>query len=295
MKHLKGLLAFLILAISIGLASIVMYGIIILKIVIPSTSFKRRCTAWLESCVDSVIGINLFLFSFLQNTQWEVSGAEGLSPEKWYFLICNHQSFVDVFVLQKVLMKKVAPFKYFIKQSLIWMPLVGLVWWGLDYIFMKRYPKTVLEKNPHLRDIDRERTQKKCLQFKHKPVTIVSFIEGTRWTLKKHRQQSSHYQKLLKPKAGGLAYMIAAMQGQIKEIINVTIAYPPKCYSFWDFLCGKIRKIQVQVEVLPIPVSLLKGDYAQDAHYRSQLQAWLTDLWIEKDHLLLRMAQNNDK
>lgn len=290
---LKGLLSSLILSVTALIFSVVMYGIVILKIAVPSLSFKRRCTLWLEKTSDALTSVNLGLFSLLQNTQWEVSGVEGLSPQKWYFLICNHQSFVDIFVLEKVLMKRVAPFKYFIKQSLIWMPIVGVVWWGLDHIFMKRYPKAVLEKNPHLREVDKQRTRKKCLQFKHKPVTIVSFIEGTRFTLKKHQHQQSNHQKLLKPKAGGLAYMMAAMDGRIKEIINVTIVYSPNCCSFWDYLCGKIRKIQVHVEVLPIPLSLLKGDYVQDTHYRAQLQAWLTELWTEKDKLLVRMAQNN--
>ena len=179
------------------------------------------------------------------------------------------------------------------KQSLIWMPFVGIVWWALDCIFMKRYSKAVLEKNPHLREVDMKTTQKKCRLFKGRPITLVNFVEGTRFTQQKHDHQHSPYQKLLKPKAGGLAYMMAAMEGQIQDLINVTIIYSGQDERFWDFLCGKTKKIQVHIEVLPIPPDLLIGNYSEDHHYRAHIQKWLSELWQAKDRLLVSMTKEH--
>lgn len=254
---------------------------------------KKRITGSLEHYSTYWIKLNLFAFSLLHNTQWEVSGLEEFNLNESYFVISNHQSFVDVFALQKVLTDKAPPFKYFMKQSLIWMPLIGPIWWALDCIFMKRYPKSVLEKHPHLRAVDMETTHRQCLKFKDRAVTIVSFIEGTRLTEKKHKQQHSPYQYLLKPKVGGLAYMLAAMEGQIKEVIDVTIHYPDSNSSFWAFLCGNIEKIHIHVSVLPIPKSLLRGDYLANEGYRAELQNWVNHLWAQKDQRLILLEKNN--
>lgn len=288
---LKGIMILLVLILNTLFFSISMYFVIFAKIVIPSKVYKRRCTAILESLSECWIDVNLYVIERLHETQWEVSDVKNLSNKQWYFLISNHQSFIDIFALQKVLIRKIPSFKFFMKQSLIWMPFVGIAWWALDCIFMKRYSKETLERNPNLREVDMQATQKKCREFKHRPVTIVNFVEGTRFTEKKRIAQSSAYQHLLTPKAGGLAYMVAAMEGKVHELINVTIAYPNGSYDFWDFLCGRIHKIKVQVELCPIPVAILKGDYFNDPHYRALFKQWLVSLWDEKDQLLMNMLK----
>jgi len=286
---IKGLLGALVLVFNTIFFAIIMYGPILVKIIMPVKSIQKRCTTVLEYLSECWINVNIAAFTMLHETQWEITNPHVLSKQHWYFLISNHQSFTDIFVLQKILGGVTPPFKFFIKQSLIWMPLIGPVWWALDCIFMKRYPKTVLDKKPYLRAIDMKRTQAKCHQFKHKPVTIVNFIEGTRFTLEKQKQQKaqgSHYEYLLMPKAGGLAYIIEAMEGRIHELIDVTIAYDDESYNFWDFLCGKLKKITVQVDLRPIPAIILKGDYFNDAQYRAHFKQWLSSLWDEKEQLL---------
>ena len=53
----------------------------------------------------------------------------------------------------------------------------------------------------------------------------MNFLEGTRFTAAKHAKQESPYRYLLKPKAGGIAFVLAAMDGKIEKMVNVTIAY----------------------------------------------------------------------
>ena len=62
-------------------------------------------------------------------------------------------------------------------------------------------------------------------------------------------------------------------------------AYPEGRRSFWDFLCGRVKKIIVRIETIPVSKELL-GDYINDASYRESFQRWLNNLWEEKDMLL---------
>lgn len=291
----KGGIVWCVLILNTLFFSISMCPVIFVKILIPWKSCKRQCTAILEWVTQGWIGVNLYVFAHLHETQWEIASIQNLSNKNWYFLICNHQSFADIFVLQKVFSGKIPSFKFFMKQSLIWMPVVGIVWWALDCIFMKRYSKETLDRNPHLREVDMQATQKKCREFKHRPVTIVNFVEGTRFTKQKQAAQPSNYQYLLNPKAGGLAYMVAAMEGRVHDLIDVTIAYPDGPYNFWDFLCGRIKRIKVQVDVHPIPSTILKGDYFNNPHYRAVFKQWLISLWDDKDQLLGKMLKNGNK
>lgn len=103
--------------------------------------------------------------------------------------------------------------------------MIGLAWWALGFPFMKRYSKAYLEKHPEKKGKDLETTRKTCAKFRDNPVGIFNFAEGTRFTPGKHAQQQSPFRYLLKPKAGGIAFVLDAMGEQLKSLINVTIHY----------------------------------------------------------------------
>jgi 1-acyl-sn-glycerol-3-phosphate acyltransferase len=147
---------------------------------------------------------------------------------------------------------------------------------------MKRYTKKFLEKNPNLKGKDIEITRKACQKFKTVPVSVMNFVEGTRFTPQKHSRQKSPYTHLLKTKAGGIAFVLAAMGEHLNTILDVTIAYPGKPGSFWDFLCGKIREVRVEVRPMPIETPPM-GNYILDDAFRTRFQNWLNRLWKEKD------------
>ena len=58
------------------------------------------------------------------------------SKKHWYFVTCNHQSWTDITAIQYALNNKIPLLKFFLKKELIWMPLLGVAWWGLDFPFM---------------------------------------------------------------------------------------------------------------------------------------------------------------
>lgn len=137
---------------------------------------------------------------------------------------------------------------------------------------------------------DFETTRKACEKFKSIPISIMNFAEGTRFTQEKHMKQKSPYTNLLKPKAGGIGYVLTLMGDEIKKVVNVTINYPDnKHVGSWDFLTGKIHRIQVHVELIDVPAEV-QGNYIEDPENRKRVQKWLNQLWLEKDAFLSASA-----
>lgn len=154
---------------------------------------------------------------------------------------------------------------------------------------MRRHTKAQIARDPSLQGKDIEQTRKACEKFRHNPVTIINFLEGTRFTPAKYAQQQSRYRHLLMPKAGGLAFTLAAMNGQLHRLLDVTIYYPEGIPTYWDYACGRVKRIRVDVRQLPIPTALI-GNYSEDNEFRARFQRWVNQLWLEKDTQLQTLA-----
>jgi 1-acyl-sn-glycerol-3-phosphate acyltransferase len=257
--------------------------IALLRAMIPLNAWQRWCGRVANGIAENWIGMNNLNQKLTGRTRLEVSGLEDLKRSEWYLVLSNHQSWVDILVLQRIFNRRIPLLKFFIKKELFWFPIMGQAWWALDFPFIKRYTKSFLQKNPHLKGQDLEITRKACQKFKALPVSVMNFVEGTRFTQAKHRRQQSPYTNLLKTKAGGIAFVLGAMGEQIHSILDVTIVYPQGDKRFWSFICGNISKIKVHVNTLPISRDLL-GDYSNDPAFRQRFQIWLNRLWQEKDH-----------
>ena len=193
--------------------------------------------------------------------------------------------------MQRVFNRRAPFLKFFLKQQLIWVPVIGLAWWGLDFPFMKRYSREYLIKHPEKRGDDLIATRKACEKFRYTPVSVMNFVEGTRFTQAKHDKQKSPYQHLLVPKAGGAAFVLDAMGDSIDTLVDVTIAYPNGAPTFWDFLCGRVPEIQLNISTRSIPEHLKGRDYSSDAEHRRNMKDWLGELWRAKDERLSRMLE----
>ena len=262
------------------------------KLLIRSESWQRQCAKaimFFGSCW--IVGMNTIMRT-TQPTRYYIEGLEGLSKKQWYFINCNHQSWADILVLFITFHGTVPFLKFFIKKELFKVPVMGTAWWALDYPFMERFSKEYLKKNPHMKGKDFETTRKACERYRHTPVSILNFIEGTRFTKEKHDRQESPYRHLLRPKAGGFAFALGAMDGKISNILDVTIIYSQRPGSFWDYLCGRVDWISVKVKKMPVPQEFLSGDYQNDEVFRDRIQTWVSDLWQEKDNL---MEQHKDE
>ena len=226
-------------------------------------------------------------------TQWDVEGRERLDRDGWYLVTSNHQSWVDILVLQHNFNRRMPMFKFFLKQELIWVPVIGICWWALDFPFMKRYSKAYLAKHPEKAGQDRLATQRACEKFKTTPVAVFNFLEGTRLTPEKQAEQNSPYRHLLRPKSGGIAFVLDAMGEQLQSLVDITIHYPDGSPSFWDLLSGRIRKVVVRCRTRSIPAEFLGQDYDNDLVFRERFQTWISGLWQEKDTELAQLHQDH--
>lgn len=241
-----------------------------------------------KSCASNWVATNSLIQNIFSPYKIELTGLDALQRKDWYLVIANHQSWVDILVLQRVLHNRIPFLNFFLKKELLYVPFLGLAWWALDFPFMKRSSKSQLKKNPKLKGKDIETTRKACEKFKTMPVSIVNFVEGTRFTPDKHTLQKSPFKHLLKPKAGGIAFVMQAMGEQINQIVNVTIHYPDGIPTFMDFASGKMKRVQVHVETQSVDDKLI-GDYSGDNQFRVQFQAKLNTLWEQKDAQLEKL------
>jgi 1-acyl-sn-glycerol-3-phosphate acyltransferase len=261
-----------------------------IKVFIPASGWRRFWGCQLNRIATYWVWINNTVIHLTKSVQWDVQEPTGLEPRGWYLVIANHQSWLDIVVLQKVLYRKVPFLKFFLKKELIWVPFLGQAWWALDFPFMKRYSRAYFERHPEKKGRDRETTRQACAKFKHMPVAVMNFVEGTRFSRKKAQRQESPYLNLLKPKAAGIAFVLGAMGETLTHILNVTITYPDGSLGLWAFMCGRVRKIKVVVETIPVTTELL-GDYAVDTDFRHRFQTWLNDLWAQKDQLISALSK----
>ena len=256
------------------------------KILTPVKVWRAGLTQWIMLMGESWIGVNNLIFRVMLPVTWDIRQTGDLSKREWYLMISNHQSWVDIVALQKAFNRRAPFLKFFIKQILIWVPFLGQAWWAMDMPFMKRYTRAYLEKHPEKRGQDMAATKKACEKFSSTPTTVINFIEGTRVTAEKQADSDSPYRHLLRPRAGGVAFALDAMGGILNSLIDVTIVYPQKETTFWDFLCGRLRRVIIDIRVEKLEDWLVRGDYAADEQFRARFQQWISDLWVEKDQLI---------
>ena len=259
-----------------------------LKWLLPFLAVRKWLSWLLIKIAESWVTFNSRLIDVVTPTKFIVTGLDSLKYEGWYLVISNHQSWVDIPVLQKIFNRKIPFLKFFLKDQLIWVPFLGLAWWALDFPFMKRYSKAFLEKNPQLKGKDVEATRKACERFKFQPVSVMNFVEGTRFTAAKHLRQASPFADLLKVKAGGIAFVLDAMGESMKSILDVTIVYSDRRPGLFDLFAGRIRHIHIDVVEREITPDML-GDYENDIEFRARFQRWLNTVWEEKQKTIERL------
>ena len=290
---LVGLLSGALLIGNTLLCFLLIVPLALVKLVLPMTAVRRLVDPWLNGIATYWVSCNTRWIAFLQPRSWDIEGNTGLQRDDWYLVNCNHQSWVDIFVLQRALNKRIPLLKFFLKQQLLYVPVIGLAWWALDFPFLKRYSKTQLRKNPALARRDLDTARRACQKFSLVPTSVMVFAEGTRLTEAKRVSQSSPYRHLLKPRAGAPAMTLNAMGGRFRSMVDATIVYPDGVPSFWDLACGRTGRIIVRIHQAPIPADFCTGDYTGDKAFRSAFHKWLADQWDAKDAEIARLMTDD--
>lgn len=283
MNTLRGVAAVVALALNTIVCVSVLLPLALVKLVVPARAVRRRVDPVLNGIAARWISNNGAL---LPDVQWDVRGAGDLSPRRWYLVISNHQSWADIFVLQQTFNRRIPLLKFFLKHRLIWVPLIGLAWWALDFPFMKRHSQDFLRRHPERRGDDIAAIRRACEKFSLVPTAVMTFLEGTRFTRDKQNAEGSTFRHLLAPKSGGIALALNAMGGLFHSMIDVTIFYPDGVPTFFGMLSGRMGRVVVDLRERPIPPELVSGNYVTDPEFRQSAQKWVGDLWREKDELI---------
>lgn len=261
----------------------------VFKALLPFEKVRLACNPVLTGLAASWIAVNSAMIDRFTRTRFHVEEAVSPRMDGHYLVLANHQSWVDILVLQKLFNRRIPLLRFFLKRQLFWVPMLGLAWWALDFPFMGRYTKKQIAKRPELGHRDREVTRRACEKFRSIPVSVMNFVEGTRFTPEKHARQLSPYRHLLKPKSGGVAFVIDAMGDSLHSVLDVTIVYPGGRPTMLDLMGDRIPEVRVAVRERPIPPALVGGDYQADAAYRVQFQRWLNGIWQDKDAEIARL------
>ncbi|WP_434930638.1 acyltransferase [Shewanella sp. HL-SH5] len=258
----------------------------IVKLLLPVKTIRLGLSHLMNRFMWCWAVCNGGILALISNIEWDVEGLENLDKNSWYLLISNHLSGFDIAAQTYLLRNHIPMLKFFLKQELMYVPIMGLGCWALDMPFMHRTSPAKLRKNPKLKGKDLATTRKACARFKHLPTSIINYVEGSRFTVEKHQRQQSPYQHLLRAKAGGIAFTLSAMGEQFTSLLNITLVYPDAKADediLYGVMNGRVKKVVMRVEILPVP----KVDpevYFSQAEYRAEFQRWLNDLWLEKDN-----------
>ena len=255
----------------------------VVKLVVPLAGVRRTVSQWLMAVAENWISGNELILSGSGSRQWRAQGGDDLRPDGWYLVLANHQTWVDIVVLQVAFNRRIPLLKFFIKQQLIWFPLLGFGFWALDMPFMKRYSPSYLAKHPEKKGGDLAATRKACEKFRETPTSVINFVEGTRFSEEKRKRRNSPYDHLLVPRAGGVAVALTSMGEIFDSIVDVTLVYEKGVPKFWDMVCGRRVDVTVDVNMRSVDPSLVEGDYENDREFRRSMHRWLSGMWEEKD------------
>ncbi|RZJ10325.1 MAG: acyltransferase [Rubrivivax sp.] len=277
-RYPRALLCACLLASSTLVLSLSLLPLALLKRLLPVPAVQRTCDRLLMGLAGAWVALNnRWIGACNRAMRWDVEGLEGLNPQGWYLLTCNHLSAVDILVLQRALHGRVPFLKFFLKRELIWVPVIGMAWWALDFPFMRR-GKT---REDQRRDLESARAA--CAKFRNVPTSVMNFVEGTRATPEKLAAERSPYRHLLKPKVGGLSVALATMGEQFEALLDMTLVYPGRTPTFVDLLCGRIPAVVLHVQRRAIPPGLLGLESAGERARLVRQARWLEQIWVEKD------------
>ena len=294
MSLVKGIITTMVLILNTLIWVPILIFFSILKLMLPFKVVRSYLSKFLVWIASNWVWVNSYFHELIHGRKVVVEGLDQLKMDDWYLVVSNHRSGADIPILQNIFRNKIPFLKFFLKKELIWVPFLGIAWWALDFPFMRRFSAEYLAKNPHMKGKDLEITKKACEKFKEYPISVVNFVEGTRFSVEKHKKQHSKFRNLLKPKSGGVGFVLGSMGTQMKYLVQVSIKYSPTAPTTWGYLTGDFERVNIYIEKIEIPDNLKNRNYITDMPFRKNLQAWLNELWHNTDNKLDDVRERNE-
>ena len=248
---------------------------------IPFKTLKQYVMNFIMPIPTAFYMVSYWLLRINIAIDWDIQKPPSVNKKNWYLITCNHLSWLDICAVAGSLSPITSPIKFFLKKDLLWtLPFVGIPCKLLGFPLLERRGKRTKKGYADINS-----TRKACELVMKYPTSLFMFTEGTRCTPPKQRKQKSPYNYLLKPKAGGTALTLTIMKKQLAGMINVTVNYAPRQFTLLDFMLGRLRKVNLRFDLIPIDEVPI-GDYYTNNSDKKHFLEWLNALWSQKDQQL---------
>jgi 1-acyl-sn-glycerol-3-phosphate acyltransferase len=274
--HIKGVFCFSCILANIFFWLVPLIFLTFLKLLVPSENFQKLLSAPMALIYRLTVSLDDFLLFRVMGITVEIEGRRKTYPEKFYLISANHQSWADIFVLQHVFNWRAPIPKFLVKKELIYLPVVNIICLAYDYPLLQRGSMRGRVPSEGHFEKDTQSLEKAFARFIRYPATVINLLEGTRFTKGKARRQSSPYEHLLKPKAGGMAIIFSIPGVKVRTLIDVTIVYDCEHPTFWNFLCGKCGRVVVKVKEYESEALPANRDF-------DSMAKWINGVWEKKD------------
>ena len=116
-----GCIVFLILVLNIFFCAAQLFPLALIKFIIPVLWWRSITGKILIRVANNWVFVNSYFVHFFYPIEWKITGVEKLKKNDWYLIISNHQSWVDIIILQKVLYGRIPYIKFFLKKELLFL------------------------------------------------------------------------------------------------------------------------------------------------------------------------------
>ena len=120
-------------------------------------------------------------------TEYVITG-DKLDPKGTYLILANHQSWIDIMMVMVVLGKGTTLPRFFMKWELVYMPVINICAWALDFPIMRRYTQEDIKDRPELKNRDFDYAHEVLSRNPDQACVVVNYAEGTRFTPEKHKK-----------------------------------------------------------------------------------------------------------
>ena len=280
MNLLRGCLVIVVVTINTFLVCIPLYVLGVVRLILtPWPSLQRHLATPMDWVIDAWVSVFGALINQLKLIEVTLDNQTSLNKrDQWFVIVSNHQSWVDILLLQTTFRHRLPVLKFFTKRELIWLPLLGLAMWFLGFPYVYRAGAQSKKKEEAHREVNESVLAREGERFLEKPVAVINFVEGTRFTPSKRDARNSPYQHLLAPRRGGIVRVLQILGDRVESMVDVTIHYQGKTPTFWDLLSGNTDPANVTIREIPKP-----------SHDAESITCWLNNLWSEKDDLLTEL------
>ena len=235
-----------------------------IKILLPPGPLKRACHAVTTFSYRGTVWVNSFWMVRVLGIKINVEGELPDHPAP--VIVCNHQSWFDIPVLQHVITDQGPIIKFMIKQQLIWVPVLGWICLALNFPRLRREERKMsMEK-----DFFSIRTA--LADVSNESGALLVFPESTRFAHDKWLAQKSPYRHLLIPRVGALRLTISGVPAGT-PVLDVTIRYDGGESDFWRCMHKATKVVTVKLET-------------RDASELENTRAWLAESWSRKDRFI---------